>query len=211
FFIFQYFSFPARHIIYPVQGISYTFPLDVLPCFQINFQKGGAFMAYYPVLVNRSHLLPPDYIPDDLEEAGIPFCAPPGSEKRLLRRKASKAAGRLFTQAALDKMGIIGISGYRSYKQQEELYLDALPRKMYAVAAPGASEHQTGFALDLSCPEVHLELEESSAETPEGRWLEKHAPRYGSVIRYPTPKENIPGFPWEPWHIRYVGEPLALY
>ena len=41
-------------------------------------------MAYYPVLVNRSHLLPPDYIPDDLEEAGIPFCAPPGSEKRLL-------------------------------------------------------------------------------------------------------------------------------
>ena len=67
-------------------------------------------MSYYPVLVNKTHLLPFDYIPDDLEEAGIPFCAPPGSEKRLLRRKASKAAGRLFTQAALDKMGIIGIS-----------------------------------------------------------------------------------------------------
>ena len=91
-------------------------------------------MSYYPVLVNKTHLLPFDYIPDDLEEAGIPFCAPPGSEKRLLRRKASKAAGRLFTQAALDKMGIIGISGYRSYKRQEELYLDALRRKSSAVA-----------------------------------------------------------------------------
>ena len=98
-------------------------------------------MSYYPVLVNKTHLLPFDYIPDDLEEAGIPFCAPPGSEKRLLRRKASKAAGRLFTQAALDKMGIIGISGYRSYKRQEELYLDALRRKSSAVAPPGASEH----------------------------------------------------------------------
>ena len=34
-------------------------------------------MSYYPVLVNKTHLLPFDYIPDDLEEAGIPFCAPP--------------------------------------------------------------------------------------------------------------------------------------
>ena len=157
-------------------------------------------MSYYPVLVNKAHLLPPDYIPDDLVEAGIPFCAPPGSEKRFLRTKAAKAAAQLFTQAALDKKGIVG-----------ELYLDALRRKSPAVAPPGASEHQTGFALDLSCPEVNLELSEDFADTPEGRWLEKHAPLYGFVIRYPKSKENITGFPWEPWHIRYVGEPLALY
>ncbi len=168
-------------------------------------------MAYYPVLVNRSHLLPPDYIPDDLEEAGIPFCAPPGSEKRLLRKKASKAAARLFTQAALDKIGLVGISGYRSYRRQDELYKDALRRKSSAVAPPGASEHQTGFALDLSCPEVNLKLEEAFACTSEGKWLEKHAPLYGFIIRYPQNKELITGFPWEPWHIRYVGEPLALY
>jgi len=168
-------------------------------------------MSYYPVLVNKVYLLPPDYIPDDLEEAGIPFCAPPGSEKRLLRKKASDAAVWLFTQAALDKMGLMGVSGYRSYRRQEELYRDALRRKSSAVAPPGASEHQTGFALDLSCPQVNFELEEAFAETPEGRWLEKHAPLYGFVIRYPKNKENITGFPWEPWHIRYVGEPLALY
>lgn len=107
-------------------------------------------MSYYPVLVNKVYLLPPDYIPDDLEEAGIPFCAPPGSEKRLLRKKASDAAVRLFTQAALDKMGLMGVSGYRSYRRQEELYRDALRRKSSAVAPPGASEHQTGFALPFS-------------------------------------------------------------
>lgn len=168
-------------------------------------------MAYYPVLVNRSHLLPPDYIPDDLEEVGIPFCAPPGSEKRFLRKKASKAAVRLFTQAALDKMGLVGVSGYRSYRRQNELYKDALRRRSSEVAPPGASEHQTGFALDLSCPEVNLELEKAFAFTPEGKWLEKHAPLYGFIIRYPQNKENVTGFPWEPWHIRYVGEPLALY
>ena len=66
-------------------------------------------MSYYPVLVNKTNLLPPDYIPDDLEEAGIPFCAPPGSEKRLLRRKASKAAGRLFTQGSYYRIHIVFI------------------------------------------------------------------------------------------------------
>lgn len=65
-------------------------------------------MSYYPVLVNKVYLLPPDYIPDDLEEAGIPFCAPPGSEKRLLRKKASDAAVRLLPRQLWTKWALWG-------------------------------------------------------------------------------------------------------
>ena len=30
---------------------------------------------------------------------------------------------------------------------------------------------------------------------------------FGFIIRYPAGKENITGFNYEPWHIRYVGMP----
>ena len=42
---------------------------------------------------------------------------------------------------------ITGISGYRSYKRQQQLSTG----NPY-VASPGTSEHQSGLALDVSCP-----------------------------------------------------------
>lgn len=168
-------------------------------------------MKYFPLIVNKERLLSPNYIPDSLTEPAIPFNAPSGDERRLLEKSAARAAVRLFTQAALEQIGLVGVSGYRSYERQKELYEDALKRKSSAVAPPGASEHQTGLALDVSCPEVNLELEERFDHTKEGKWLARHAPLYGYIIRYPKNKENITGFPYEPWHIRYVGEALSLY
>lgn len=168
-------------------------------------------MISYPILVNKSHPLSSYYVPDNLVEPCIPFSAPLHDEKRLLQKDASKAVVRLFTQAALDGMGIVGISGYRSYKRQEALYKGAQKRNSTAVAPPGTSEHQTGLALDVSCPAVSLELQESFADTEEGKWLSKNAPLFGFILRYPKGKEDITGYPWEPWHIRYVGDTLALY
>jgi len=34
---------------------------------------------------------------------------------------------------------------------------------------------------------------------------------YGFIIRYPKEKENITGYQYEPWHIRYVGKEIATY
>ena len=79
------------------------------------------------------------------------------------------------------------------------------------IALPGESEHQSGLALDVSCPAVHLELEETFADTKEGRWLAAYAPMFGFILRYPKGKETVTGFAWEPWHIRYVSKSLALY
>ena len=63
----------------------------------------------------------------------------------------------------------------------------------------------------MSSPEISYELEETFAQTSEGRFLTKHAAFYGFILRYPKGKEAITGYAWEPWHIRYVGRPLALY
>ena len=71
-------------------------------------------------------------------------------------------------------------------------------------------EHQTGLALDVSCPAVSLNLSQAFSETAEGRWLARHAPLYGFIIRYPKGKEHLTKIPAEPWHIRYVTRSLAL-
>lgn len=47
------------------------------------------------------------------------------------------------------------------------------------------------------------------ADTPAGRWLANHAHEYGFIIRYPEGKEDITGYQYEPWHIRYLGVELA--
>lgn len=69
------------------------------------------------------------------------------------------------------------------------------------IAPPGASEHQTGLALDVSCQAVDYQLDERFGETREGRWLKRCAPLYGFILRYPKGKEHITGYGWEPAHM----------
>ena len=54
-------------------------------------------------------------------------------------------------------------------------------------------------------------LKNSFASTPEGIWLKENCWRFGFILRYPKDKEHITGYAYEPWHIRYVGIPLAYY
>ena len=39
--------------------------------------------------------------------------------------------------------------------------------------------------------------------------MEENAHKFGFIIRYPKDKENITGYNYEPWHLRYVGHELA--
>lgn len=158
----------------------------------------------YTHLINREHPLPKDYIPEHLVDIGIPFDALPDDPKRLLEKRAAFAALELISRSHREGLNLCGISGYRSYQRQKELYTGS----PYA-APPGTSEHQSGLALDVSCPQVHMELTTDFAETREGIWLARHAPLYGFILRYPANKEHITRVPYEPWHIRYVTKPLA--
>jgi D-alanyl-D-alanine carboxypeptidase len=77
------------------------------------------------------------------------------------------------------------------------------------VADPCHSEHQLGVAVDVAAARDPTNLEQSFGDTPEGRWLAANAPAYGFVISYPKGKEAVTGYVYEPWHVRYVGLPLA--
>lgn len=121
------------------------------------------------------------------------------------------------TQNAFDKMNAdaksLGLnlwiaSGYRSYATQKRLYnnyvsSDGKEAADTYSARPGYSEHQTGLAFDLNS------VEESFANTDEGKWVKDNCYRYGLIIRYPKGKESITGYIYEPWHLRYVGVELA--
>ena len=70
-------------------------------------------------------------------------------------------------------------------------------------ARPGHSEHQTGLAFDLNRAASSFE------GTPAALWIEAHCAQYGFIVRFPKGKEAFTGFIYEPWHVRYVGQPLA--
>ena len=72
-----------------------------------------------------------------------------------------------------------------------------------------ASEHQTGLTIDVSADSIGCALEQSFGKTIEGKWLASNCYKYGFTIRYPKEKEDITGYSYEPWHIRYVGKNLA--
>jgi D-alanyl-D-alanine carboxypeptidase len=167
------------------------------------------------VVVNREHPLPADYVPGDLAAPDISFIFEGEHEKRLLREPAARAVKQLFAAAEQDGIRLYGVSGYRSYDTQKALFAFNVRSKGESHASrysaiPGASEHQTGLALDVTAESVDYRLLPAFADTKEGRWLSAHAHEYGFVIRYPKDKEHITGYAYEPWHIRFVGRSTAL-
>ena len=75
-----------------------------------------------------------------------------------------------------------------------------------SVIFPGASEHQTGLAIDLHNMSAPMQ---SFANTDEYKWLVEHCADFGYILRYPQTKEDITGVKYEPWHFRFVGRDHA--
>lgn len=110
--------------------------------------------------------------------------------------------------AGLEGFSLPIISGFRSYETQKGLYQRYVNNYGQAAAdrfsaMPGKSEHQTGLAFDLGW------VDDSYGTTAEGKWLAENCYKYGFIIRYPEGKEEITGYMYEPWHVRYLGNPLA--
>lgn len=172
----------------------------------------------YTLLVNRDYPLSADYTPNDLVIPDVLFSFGYADiDKAKLRKVAADALEDLFDAAFEEaNLTLYGVSGYRSYDRQYTLYatyliLNGVKHTNLYSAAPGTSEHQTGLAIDVSCKAAGLALEDFFAETEEGKWLADNAHRFGFIIRYPKGMEHITGYAYEPWHIRYVGNPLATY
>lgn len=70
----------------------------------------------------------------------------------------------------------------------------------------GASEHQTGLAIDMST------VDSLNASDPQvAKAVQKIAPEYGFVLRFPDGKKQSTGVGYEDWHYRYVGKASARY
>lgn len=137
------------------------------------------------MIANKSYPLPASYNPGEDPEA-------------------VSALQTMIAAASNDGIQLFKVSGFRSYETQQGLYARYLLREgrdaadRYS-ARPGYSEHQTGLAFDLNS------VETSFGETAEGKWLASHCMEYGFIIRYPEGKEDITGYMYEPWHVRYLG------
>ncbi len=167
----------------------------------------------FALLVNKRFRLSKDYVPDGLVEVNVRFASNVKNERRQMQTEAAAALERMFDAATAKGLDLVAVSGYRSYKTQKGIYEARLRQADYDyvsmyVAQAGASEHQTGLAMDVG-QGSNPQLEEWFGDTKEGRWIEKNAARYGFILRYPKGAEDITGYAYEPWHLRYVGEDMA--
>ena len=171
------------------------------------------------VLVNKEHILDKDYVPlemyvvDENENNFHQF--KDASLKPMLRSDIKEYVDKLINDAQGLGLPIIVDSGYRSFKYQQ-VVLDALIKEkgdeaFKLVALPGASEHQTGLAIDFAYYENGIYNDDVKENDKEAIWLKNNAWKYGFILRYPKGKENVTGYNFEPWHFRFVGLKLAKY
>jgi len=187
-----------------VQVESMVKPIEDTPNIYIDKEK--------IILVNRENLLDSYYVPDDLVELNVKFVSK-NNKNRLLDKEAATNLEDMFEDAKNDGIHLLAVSGYRSYDYQKNLYnnkvrnLGKAEADKYS-APPGASEHQTGLAIDILSRE-HTKLTEGFKNTKAYKWMCENIHKYGYIIRYQEGKEDITGYQFEPWHLRYVGQDLA--
>jgi zinc D-Ala-D-Ala carboxypeptidase len=127
-----------------------------------------------------------------------------------LEATTAAALAKMTAAAQADGVRIRVHSGYRNWASQNASYQRArrnYPQNLSFYAPAGASEHQTGLAVDL-WDGVTWSL--PMATTATGKWLFRHAHAYGFVLRYPKGKTKITGYHYEPWHYRFIGKADAM-
>lgn len=142
------------------------------------------------MIVNKTYSLPQSYNPNGLTA------------------ETKAAFAELQAAASADGLSIYSVSDFRSYEAQDTLYNNYVARDGKEAAdtysaRPGHSEHQTGLTIDCNY------AGDAFHDTPEAKWLENNAWKYGFIIRFPKGKEDKTGYKYESWHIRYVGKDMA--
>jgi zinc D-Ala-D-Ala carboxypeptidase len=142
----------------------------------------------------------------------------PISNDRRIRMRT--AAAQKFTEmvkaARNGGVVLVPLSGFRSVKEQEQLFFtvgaqrNQTPAERAAVSAPpGHSEHHTGYAVDIGDGAVPAtNLNTNFEKTKAFQWLQANAARFGFELSFP--KDNTQGVSYEPWHWRFVGDRNSL-
>ena len=153
-------------------------------------QKDGCTYIDGILMVNKTYGLPESFNPGQLDAT------------------AKAAFEQLKAAAAEEDRNIYIGSDFRDYNYQVTIYQNYSELYGWEMAdtfsaRPGHSEHQTGLTIDCNT------IDDAFGETPEAEWLAQHCAEYGFIIRFPEGKEDITGYKYEPWHIRYVGVDVA--
>lgn len=168
---------------------------------------------YKTVLVNKEHKVKEAFLRRINLVEVVNF-----EQKKLLIEENTQQAYQELSDFLLPKGITIGIdSAYRSVEDQQKLYDEFVITygKDYAdsiVAQPGSSEHHTGLALDLSIKIADNWKQENNELLEQEtvlREIHQYLHKFGFILRYPKEKEKITGYPYEPWHIRYVGKVIS--
>ncbi len=159
-------------------------------------------------LVNRQHVISEHYVPEPLRKPDT------YGMSQLLREDAAAALEELFAAAQEAGVPLSTVSGYRSYSKQSTIYArkkastGSAAKADELVARPGASEHQLGMAMDIA-KKGGSQLNGGFGKTKQGQWVGENCWRFGFILRYQEGWEDITGYSYEPWHIRYVGREYA--
>ena len=160
------------------------------------------------LLVNKDNPVGPDFVPKHLVEVK--------EESKIHFIDYKTYLAFLGLRAKIQSVGLdIGIdSAYRSYMHQKrvlDFYFEKMGDSCYSrVALPGCSEHHTGLALDFALRRNgNLLPDDPCVLDPEVQAVFRWMADYGFILRYPLGKEDITGYCFEPWHLRYVGEAIA--
>ncbi|MSQ23750.1 MAG: D-alanyl-D-alanine carboxypeptidase family protein [Chloroflexi bacterium] len=166
---------------------------------------GGAEIDQALLPATRAEALPDGYVPPDLvplSSVGIPQRG-----YWEVRQVLITDLEAMVQAAVTDRAQLWVASGYRSYQVQAQTHAywvrllgaDAADR---GSARPGHSQHQLGTAIDFN-------LGSGFADSASGQWLWDHAHEYGFVFPYTRASRSSSGYIFEPWHVRWIGRPLA--
>jgi D-alanyl-D-alanine carboxypeptidase len=168
---------------------------------------------YYPV--SKRHALSASYEPA-VVETGLPGGGQVTPETRA-------ALQDLFNAARAAGLSPKVNSAYRSYQTQANTFNYWVEREVakgfsreqaernanrYS-ARPGHSEHQLGTTVDINCLSCSPFDRSSNGNDAIWEFVGANAHKFGFVVSYPEGKEDLTGYVYEPWHIRYVGVDIA--
>ena len=158
-------------------------------------------------LINRQHAVSEFFVPETLRKVEATGMS------QSMRDDAATALEEMFAAAKEEGVTLSTVSGYRSYSKQSTIYArkkasQGEEEADRVSARPGTSEHQLGLAMDI-VKKNSSQLNTAFAETEEGQWVAANAHRFGFIVRYLKEYEDVTGYMYEPWHVRYVGKEQA--
>ena len=162
----------------------------------------------YLILVNKENKIPDDYE----ENTDLVDILDVDGEKTKLEKETLEKFYELQKDALNNGLEIVINSAFRSVKRQMELSKEleeenGIEYVLKYVATPGFSEHHTGLAVDVGLRQngkVVIENEERTVKLHMYEKLHTLLANHGFILRYPKGKEEITGYRYEPWHIRYI-------